>query len=81
MDMIIVLPDEIEGLKFLEENFDWNVIVNAERSMGMTQLSLPKFKIEATMDMKAILGEVRDFNYRVRTVNDKLAKFYRLVSK
>ncbi|XP_043280193.1 ovalbumin-related protein X-like isoform X2 [Venturia canescens] len=58
IDMVILLPNEIEGLKDVEENFDWSTVVNAKSSTRLTRLYLPKFKIEATIDLKDTLIEL-----------------------
>lgn len=56
--MIIILPNEIDGLKLVEENFDWNAVANAKGSERLTRLYLPKFKVEAKIDLKNILVKV-----------------------
>lgn len=58
--MIIILPDEKDGLKEVERQLETMTLKNI-RSRGkweMVQLSLPKFKIESTIKMNSILQEV-----------------------
>ena len=65
LSMIIVLPNEINGLKELEENLgslslkylkQFEVITN-------TDIYLPKFKIESSIDLSDILSEVSSCIY------------------
>lgn len=56
--MIIILPNEIDGLSNLQTNFSWEILANAPRSYSEIELYLPKFKIEFTVDLKNILSKV-----------------------
>ncbi|KOX72767.1 Alaserpin [Melipona quadrifasciata] len=53
--MIIILPNEIDGLLNLQTNFSWEILTSASRLYGEIELYLPKFKIEFTVDLKNIL--------------------------
>ncbi|XP_008556782.1 antichymotrypsin-2-like [Microplitis demolitor] len=55
LSMIIILPYEVEGLSYVEKNFNWNYIITAESSNGEIILHVPKFKIESTIDLQQIL--------------------------
>lgn len=56
--MIIILPNEIDGLLNLQTNFSWEILTNASRLYDEIELHLPKFKIEFTVDLKNILNKV-----------------------
>lgn len=56
--MIIILPYEVEGLSYVEKNFNWNYIVNSDSINGEIILHVPKFKIESTVDLQKILTNV-----------------------
>lgn len=56
--MIIILPNEIDGLSNLQTDFSWEILANAPRSYSEIELYLPKFKIEYTVDLKNILSKV-----------------------
>lgn len=56
--MIIILPNEIDGLLNLQTNFSWEILTNASRLYDEIELYLPKFKIEFTVDLKNILSKV-----------------------
>ncbi|KAF3423284.1 hypothetical protein E2986_12788 [Frieseomelitta varia] len=56
--MIIILPNEIDGLLNLQTNFSWEILTNASRLHGEIELYLPKFKIEFTVDLKNILSKL-----------------------
>ena len=56
--MIIILPNERYGLQDLEKKFDWNLISKAPYTTKEIVLSLPKFKIETTIDLKPTLEKV-----------------------
>lgn len=58
LSMIIILPYEVEGLSYVEKNFNWNYIITAESSNGEIILHVPKFKIESTIDLQQILTNV-----------------------
>ncbi|KAK1135482.1 hypothetical protein K0M31_000074 [Melipona bicolor] len=69
--MIIILPNEIDGLLNLQTNFSWEILTNASRLYGEIELYLPKFKIEFTVDLKNILSKLgvskmfsRDANFK-----------------
>lgn len=57
-EMIIILPNQKNGLYNLEKNFEWNSISEATYSTKEVELFLPKFKLEATIDLKKSLKEV-----------------------
>ncbi|CAD1478691.1 unnamed protein product, partial [Heterotrigona itama] len=56
--MIIILPNEIDGLLNLQTNFSWEILTNASRLYDEIELHLPKFKIEFTVDLKNILSKL-----------------------
>ncbi|XP_050580454.1 ovalbumin-related protein X-like isoform X1 [Bombus affinis] len=56
--MIIILPNEIDGLSNLQTNFSWEILANAPRSYSEIELYLPKFKIEFSVDLKNILNKL-----------------------
>ena len=60
LSMIIVLPDEIDGLAEVEKKLE-NLSLSYLRECGISidiNLSLPKFKIESTLHLKDTLSEV-----------------------
>ncbi|XP_035722562.1 leukocyte elastase inhibitor-like isoform X1 [Vespa mandarinia] len=56
--MIILLPNEINGLEFLEKNFKWEDFSEASRNEIDIELSLPRFKYEITIDLENILRKM-----------------------
>lgn len=56
--MIILLPDREIELQVLENNFNWETLVDAPRSTDEVALYLPKFKFEITIDLKDALRKV-----------------------
>ncbi|XP_011644242.1 antichymotrypsin-2-like isoform X2 [Pogonomyrmex barbatus] len=56
--MIILLPDREIELQVLENNFNWNTLVDAPRSTEMISLYLPKFKFEITTNLKDTLCKI-----------------------
>ncbi|XP_031779676.1 antichymotrypsin-2 isoform X1 [Nasonia vitripennis] len=57
-EMILILPDEKDGLRELEKNFDWNKISKASCLTTEVELFLPKFKVEATINLKSALKKL-----------------------
>jgi serpin B len=61
MSMIIILPDEIDGLKAVEEKMaaegNLNKVLDHLSEVEVI-VSLPKFKIETEMDLKEFLPKV-----------------------
>ncbi|KAH0541152.1 antichymotrypsin-2-like [Cotesia glomerata] len=55
LTMIIILPYEVEGLSYVEKNFNWSYIINSDSIKGEIILHVPKFKIESTVDLEKIL--------------------------
>lgn len=53
--MIIILPNEVEGLSNLQNNFSWEILANVSQSNTDVELYLPKFKVEFTVDLKNVL--------------------------
>ncbi|XP_034940184.1 ovalbumin-related protein X-like [Chelonus insularis] len=70
LSMVIILPNEIEGLNSLEQNFDWNSIVNAEPSHQEIIIHLPRFTIESTLNLKSILNKIG-----IKTMFENTANF------
>lgn len=58
LDMIIILPNELEGLRFMEENFDWDTIVKTSCTESEVVLYMPKFKLESTMNLEETLNKI-----------------------
>lgn len=57
--MIILLPDREIELQDLENNFNWETLVDAPRSIDLDlELYLPKFKFEITIDLEDALCKV-----------------------
>lgn len=56
--MMIILPNKVDGLSNLQNNFSWEILANAERWNKDIELYLPRFKIEFTVDLKNILQKV-----------------------
>lgn len=56
--MIIILPNEVEGLSNLQNNFSWEILANVSQSNTDVELYLPKFKVEFTVDLKNVLCKV-----------------------
>lgn len=57
--MIILLPNEIKGLQFLEKNFKWEDFSEASRNETDIELTLPRFKYEIKIDLENILRKVK----------------------
>lgn len=60
--MVLVVPDEIEGLSDIEKNLD-KIDLDYQNQFGRgfkteVNLYLPRFKIESTIDLNEILQEV-----------------------
>jgi serine protease inhibitor len=58
--MIVILPDAIDGLSDVEEKL---LTINLAQEMSaldevLVRVSLPKFKLEETMDMNPVLQAV-----------------------
>ncbi|KAK2584776.1 hypothetical protein KPH14_007098 [Odynerus spinipes] len=56
--MIVLLPNEIEGLKLLEQNFKWDDLLKASRTETKIKLHLPRFNYEVTINLKNILRKM-----------------------
>ncbi|XP_076765560.1 leukocyte elastase inhibitor isoform X2 [Xylocopa sonorina] len=56
--MTVILPNEVDGLLDVQNNFSWEVLANATRFNSDVKLYLPKFKIEFKMDLKNILHKL-----------------------
>ncbi|XP_046429079.1 alaserpin-like isoform X1 [Neodiprion fabricii] len=56
--MLIILPNEIEGLQNLEQNFNRGSIESTYWRSGKVELFLPKFKVESTINLEEILQEM-----------------------
>lgn len=58
--MIIILPNEIDGLKYVQDNIEKvNIAESLRRSYPReVEVSLPKFKIESTLNLKDTLEKV-----------------------
>ncbi|XP_063995050.1 leukocyte elastase inhibitor-like isoform X2 [Diachasmimorpha longicaudata] len=58
LSLVVVLPTEIDGLSYLEKNFNWNLVLTADYTQKETILHLPKFIVESKIDLKEILQKV-----------------------
>lgn len=58
MVMIILLPNREITLKNLENNFNWQTLINIHRFPSPILLHLPKFRFEITTDLKDTLRKV-----------------------
>ncbi|XP_078043455.1 antichymotrypsin-2 [Augochlora pura] len=56
--MTIILPNEVDGLLNLQNNFSWETLTKASRTNGDIELYLPKFKIEFMVDLEDILRKL-----------------------
>ncbi|XP_064481713.1 leukocyte elastase inhibitor-like [Ornithodoros turicata] len=59
--MVILLPDEIDGLKFVQEHLTVENLTSALHDMRMerdVEVFLPKFKVEQTMELKKVLRDL-----------------------
>lgn len=58
--MVLVVPREIDGLKYIEDrikDMDLNKLAS-ETYKREIKLTLPKFKLEQTIDLKEVLEKV-----------------------
>jgi len=58
MVMIILLPNREIPLKTLENNFNWQTLINTQSFPDFISLYLPKFKFEVTIDLENVLRKV-----------------------
>lgn len=56
--MVIVKPNEIDGLQKLESAFDASILSSSESMEQTFLLKLPKFKFEITTQLNDILQQV-----------------------
>ncbi|KAL0122113.1 hypothetical protein PUN28_007112 [Cardiocondyla obscurior] len=56
--MIILLPERQIDLQDLENNFDWEMLVDTPRLIEEVALYLPKFKFEVTIKLKEVLQKI-----------------------
>lgn len=56
--MLIILPNDVNGLRSLEQNFDWNTVLTTELRMSKVDLFLPKFKLEMKINLKETLKKL-----------------------
>ncbi|CAL1673626.1 unnamed protein product [Lasius platythorax] len=56
--MIILLPDKEIELHDLENNFNWQTLVETHRFSDDFELYLPKFKLELTINLKDVLHKM-----------------------
>lgn len=66
--MLIVLPDEINGLQEVEQKMS-EMNLDDIRRQGQqveVELYLPKFKIESTIDLQDTLTEVNFFQFNMK---------------
>ncbi|XP_043472711.1 ovalbumin-related protein X-like isoform X2 [Leptopilina heterotoma] len=56
--MVIILPNDVNGLQSLEENFEWDTIFNAPLRNSKVELFLPKFKLELKVSLKETLKKM-----------------------
>lgn len=57
--MIIILPNEVDGLSALQNNFKWEILANAPwQNFEKVELYLPKFKFETAINLKDTLRKM-----------------------
>ncbi|XP_051160515.1 antichymotrypsin-2-like isoform X2 [Leptopilina boulardi] len=56
--MQIILPNEVDGLQSIEENFHWDQILNAHLRKSEVELYLPKFKLEMKITLQETLKKM-----------------------
>lgn len=70
-EMVILLPDKMDGVKSLEQSFLSNssnfLNLLAKMTLHKVVLDLPKFKIDSKMNLKNTLKRVRIQNIRLDT--------------
>lgn len=61
IQLVIVLPEQKDGIKNLEEKLVSTSLTQLTKNLykNVIDLSLPKFKLETSMDLNEILSEVR----------------------
>lgn len=64
-EMIVVLPNENDGLKKLERKFDWKLVANILVDKVEVDLSLPKFGVESTQSLQETIENVRTHTKRI----------------
>lgn len=62
--MIIIVPEKIEGLSYIEDSLEFFNHTRLEESgtEREIQLYLPKFKIESSIDLTSSLSNVCKYN-------------------
>lgn len=70
--MIVILPDEIDGLPLVESKLAENGLTNELLQLQETlcNVKMPKFKIEATMQLKDNLKKA-SFFFQLELVNSE----------
>lgn len=65
--MLFILPDEVDGLDSVETKLDSIGISELIANLSYThvQLQIPKFMIEANLDLKPVLEEVSNFTHYI----------------
>ncbi|XP_076242697.1 antichymotrypsin-2 isoform X3 [Calliopsis andreniformis] len=71
--MIIILPNEVDGLSHIQTHFSWEILANTSKFETEIELYLPKFKIEFTVDLENILRKLG-----LNTMFEDKANFNRL---
>ncbi|XP_033212928.1 ovalbumin-related protein X-like isoform X2 [Belonocnema kinseyi] len=56
--MMILLPNDVDGLRSLEQKLDWNAISNVHLRRSKVELFLPKFKVDVKLDLKPSLEKM-----------------------
>lgn len=56
--LTIILPNEVDGLQSLRNDFVWEKLAEAPRVKTEVELYLPKFKFESTINLEDILRKV-----------------------
>lgn len=74
--MIILLPDKVDGIQFLEQNFKWEDYLKAQSMRTKVKLYLPRFKHEVTINLKEILQKMG-----LQTMFKESADFSRLINE
>lgn len=58
--MTVLLPDKGTELQALENNFNWETLANAPKSVDKIELYLPRFKFEIAINMEDVLRKVNN---------------------
>lgn len=65
--MLIVLPNEIDGLEKVEKSLETLSLKSLRRNRFLKEvdLYLPKFRVESTIELNNVLEEVSQLNIKI----------------